>query len=158
MNKTGFPVSWRGQTLYLSERTDKVKQGFCAWVANRMCDNARKGMRADHYYAFERSVWAHMPEWTTIPDPEVVTAFGEADAGVQLVRLHLEATVEEMPDDEIKELLAAKESDPDSDYSRAMKRIKESANPKASGASSGSRAPTDASEPKPNCAGSATSS
>lgn len=155
MNKTGYPVEWRGQTLYLSDRTDGVKQGYCRWVVNRMLDNARKVLRADHYYQFERSAMAHLPEWTTIPDPEVVLSFSEKDAGIQLLRLHLDATADEIPDDELREFLKVKEAD-GSDYDRAMKMILGQADPKASGASSGSQAPTDESEPKPNSAEQAT--
>lgn len=130
MNKSGHPIEWRGQTLHLSERTDKVKQGFCRWVVNRMLDNARATLRADHYYRFERSTLAHLPQWTTVPDAEVVTALSEPDAGIQLLRLHLDATPDEMPDAELREFLAVKEADEDSDYSRAMKIIREQADPK----------------------------
>lgn len=156
MNKSGHAVEWRGQTLYLSDRTDKVKQGYCRWVANRLLDNARKTLRADRYYSFERSVLAHLPQWTTIPDPEVVTSFAEPDANLQIVRLHLDATIEELPDEELRAFLEAKEADPDSDYMRALKLIEAQADPKVSGAFFGSQAPTDASEPKANSAASAT--
>ena len=156
MNKEGHAVSWRGQTLYLSDRTDKVKQGFVAFAVNRTLDNARAVLRADHYYAFERRLLGHLPEWTTVPDGVVVSALAEPDAMLQLVRLHLGATPEELPDDEIKALIAAKEPDPDSDYSRALRLVAENADPKASGAFFGSQAPKDASEPRPNSAGPAT--
>lgn len=156
MNKSGYPVEWRGQTLYLSDRTDKVKQGFCAFTVNRMLDNARKVLRADHYYQFERSALAHLPNWTTIPDPEVVLAFAEPDADVQMFRLHLDATANDIADAELREIIRAKESDPESDYMRALKLIEAQANPKVSGAYFGSQAPTDGSEPKANSAGQAT--
>jgi len=131
MNKAGHPVEWRGRTLYLSDRTDGVKQAYCRWVANRLLDNARKALRADHYYDFERRVMGHLPQWTTVPDGEVVASFREPDAMRQLVRLHLDATPDDLPDAEIDELIRAKEADPDSDYSRALKLIAEQADPKA---------------------------
>jgi hypothetical protein len=152
MNKTGYPVEWRGQTLYLSDRSDKVKAAFCRHVANRMLDNARETMPAVRYYSFERSVMSHLPEWTTIPDPEVVTGLAEKDAGAVLLRLHLDATRDEITDEELQALIDAKQHDPHSDYSRAMRLINGQADPKAEGASSGSQAPTDASEPRPNSA------
>lgn len=157
MNTVGHPVRWRGQTLYLSDRTDRVKFAYCSWVANRTLDNARKVLRADLYYEFERRVMAHLPQWTSVPDGAVVASFQEPDAMRQLVRLHLDAAEDELPDAELDALIAEKSADPDSDYSRALKLIGETADPKASGASSGSRAPTVASEPTPSSAGSPTS-
>jgi hypothetical protein len=157
MNKTGYPVEWRGQALYLSDRTDKVKQRFCKWAALRTLDNARETMPGVRYYSFERAMMAHLPQWTTLPDPEVAAAFAEPDAGLQLLRLHLDATPDELPDEELKAFLAAKEADPDSDYMRALRLIEAQENPKAPGACSGSQAPTDGNEPSPNSAGSGTS-
>lgn len=131
MNKAGHPVVWRDQTLYLSDRTDKVKAEYCRFVVNRSLDNARRTLRADHYYEFERRALAHLPQWTTVPDGEVVASFKEPDAMRTLVRLHLDATPEELPDSEIDELIRVKEADPDSDYSRALRLIGEQADPKA---------------------------
>ena len=153
MNKTGHPVEWRGQTLYLSDRTDKVRQAFCRHVARRMLENARVTLRAVHYYDFERSVLSHLPQWTTIPDAAVVTGLAEPDAGAVLLRLHLDATPDEIPDSELQALIDAKQGDPDSDYARAMRLINGQADPKASGAGSGSPAPTGASGQWPNSAG-----
>lgn len=159
----GYPVRWRGRKLTASDLTDDLKNGYCVWLYNYMLDNARERMTVNAYRAYENQLTAAPPEWTSLPDRSVLAALDpnntRREPKRQLTRMILGLKLPEddpeagMSEEELDELIAEKSADPDSDLNRAMRLVREGADPKARRGEPGSPPREAESEPTPLSAG-----
>lgn len=154
MSDTGYVVRWRGETYSVSDLTDKVKHRYCVWLYGHMLDNAKVYKKAKDFVRFERQLTASPPEWTSLPDFEVLDSFNKPPGRRQLLRLLLDLSDDPadptfMAEEDLEAMVAEKSADPDSDLNRAMRLVGESADPKARGAARSSPAPAAGSEPTP---------
>lgn len=146
-----YPIKWRGETFYASDLTDELKFKYCQWLFDDMLANAAKFMSAARYLKFEKKLAAAPPEWTSLGDESVIASL-ERESGLRaMVRIILGRSFDPddelyLSDDDLTALLEDKK-DETSDLSRALRRIKENADPKASGGERGS--PRQAEEKEP---------
>lgn len=138
----GYPVEWRGQTLYLSDLTRGVKKAFVKWAKAYLTREGIEnlGDRPEVLNGYLASLYGNV-WWADGPMSDAChKLLSSADGGRQLNRLLFGDSVRHFSDDDLDELLDAKEADPASDYMVAMKIIKEEANPKVhSGPAPGGR-------------------
>ena len=142
-----YEVKWRGETYHASDLTDELKFRYCQWLYGHMLENAKRYKTAAQYLEFDRKLTASPPEWTSLPDPEVLQSLGKPPGQKALMRIILNLDSDAMNDADFDEMIAAKEADETSDLKRAMKLIKEDADPKAQRGEPGSPRPMVASEP-----------
>jgi len=144
-----YPVTWRGETYHASDLTDDIKHRYCVALYGHLLDNARKFKTAKDYLDFDRKLTANPPEWTSLPGWDVLESFNTQWGQRQLMRLVLGIDKDTMGDDELDEMVKAKEAEPGSDLNRAMALIREAADPKARKGGPGSPRPEAGSELTP---------
>lgn len=146
-----YEVKWRGETYYASDLTDELKFKYCQWLFDHMLENAAKYMEAARYLRFEKKLMASPPEWTSIGDESVIASL-EKEPGIRaMIRVILDVSANEkhenyLSEDDLTAMLTEKAAET-SDLSRAMKRIKENADPKAQSGGPGSPRPVAETEP-----------
>ena len=131
-HRKDYPVEWKGKTYYLSDLTLGIKRAYAKWLARDMIANAKSIMDHSDFVAFRESLMAAPPKWDVSPTPTVAASFGSHNVvgHVMLNRLMLGVTPEEMSDKDIEALIREKDADESSDYSVAMRMIRESHDPK----------------------------
>lgn len=148
-----YEIKWRGETYYASDLTDEIKRKYCVWLVNHMLDNARKVKTAADYLIFDRKLMANLPEWTSgVATEDVLESFKTMAGQLHLMRLVLDIDADLMTDAELQEFVNQKEADEASDLNRAMKLIKEAADPKVQRGDHSSPRPTAANGPMPRSA------
>lgn len=157
MSDEGFKINWQGRKLIARPMTDKMKEKYGVWAYNQMLRNARQRMDWNQYMAYENRLTAKPPEWTSIPDPSILSLLDTPAGGHQYIRIVMDLSEDVaddnyMSDDELKEMLAEK-TDPNCDLMRAMKQIGALNDPKAPKGGPGSPRPEEGKEPTPPSAG-----
>ncbi len=131
-HRKDYPVSWKDKTLYLSNLTVGIKQAYARWLCRHMLQNAKQIMDGSDYIKYQSDLMANPPTWEGHPSQAVIVSITSSNkpAMIQMNRLLLGPDGESMKDEEIAELIEAKNQE-DSDYMLAIKEIYEVSDPKA---------------------------
>ena len=140
----GYPVAWRGETLYMGSLTKAVKDAFVKWAKPAILTEARETLSMAEYMEFRQEVLAanlkrkddkdHAPNggiyWSANPSMAIATALATDAGAIQFNRLLFGDQVKDWPDDKLWEMLQEKDADPNSDWRLAIDLIWEESDPK----------------------------